>query len=430
MTVFSTLLLFITFSLLLALSAALMVVFPWLRANKQVAIPVDNRLIDLNIDVYKSRLRELAIDSDSGTIDAAQYTTQKTELERQLLDAEQIAIPMQAPSSKGLFAIMISVPLLAMMAYVLISDRSDVFSLWRSQDNLNQVADELLTGQIEVLPEWAFEDGVGLFSTIQTNVHRNASDPFRWMVLSEIFLSFEEPESALEALSRAYRLSPDDKNIAAEYAQLSFLASGGSLDSEIRRVLEDILKVEPNNEAAQMLMARGEAQAGNYEQAQSWITKMRSTIQQNPKDASQQASHALTGLDELSADIARQQTQAAQGVDISVTVNSSLLPLITADDVLFVAIRAASGGPPFAAKRVPISNLQKGSIEVSLSDINAMMTDRTLQSARASAEPLVVSARISRSGNAVSESGDLSANPVLLPRDQQQINIEINQQVP
>lgn len=430
MTVFSTLLLFITFSLLLALLAALMVVLPWLRANKQVAVPVDNRLIDLNIDVYKSRLRELAVDRDSDTIDAAQYDVQKTELERQLLDAEQITTPMQVPSSKGLFAIMICVPLLAVMAYVLISDRSDVFSLWRSQDNLNQVADELLTGQIEVLPEWAFEDGAGLFSTIQTNVHRNASDPFRWMVLSEIFLSFEEPESALEALSRAYRLSPDDANIAAEYAQLSFLASGGSLDSEIRRVLEDILKADPDNEAAQMLMARGEAQAGNYEQAQSWITKMRSNIELHPKDASQQASHALTGLEELSADITRQKLQAAQGVDILVTVNSSLLPLITADDVLFVAISAANGGPPFAAKRVPISNLQQGNIEVSLSDIDAMMADRTLQSARASGEQLVVSARISRSGDAVSASGDLSANPVVLPREQQQVNIEINQQVP
>lgn len=426
MTVFSTLLLFIIFSLLLALFAALMVVLPWLRANKKASPPVDNRLINLNIDVYKSRLRELGADKAIGTINEAQYATQRTELERQLLDAEQIATPMQAPSIKGLFAIMVCVPLLAIMAYVLISDRSDVFSLWRAQDNLNPVADELLTGKIDVLPEWAFEDGAGLFSTIQTNVHRNASDPFRWMVLSEIFLSFEEPESALEALSRAYRLSPDDKNIAAEYAQLSFLASGGSLDIETRRVVEDILKADPDNEAAQMLMARGEARAGNYEQAQGWITKMRSNIEQNPKEDT----HALMGLNELTADITRQQTQAAQGVDISVTINTSLLPLVMADDVLFVAIRAAAGGPPYAAKRVPISSLQQGNIKVSLSDIDAMMADRTLQPARASNEQLVVTARISHSGNATSESGDLSSNPVVLRSDQQQVNIEINQQVP
>ncbi|MCG3872063.1 c-type cytochrome biogenesis protein CcmI [Psychrobacter sp. Ps7] len=426
MTVFSTLVIFIVLSLLVALLAALMVVVPWLRSSKEVSEPVDNRLIDLNIDVYKSRLRELAADEEAGTVDDVQYITQKTELERQLLDAEQTAMPMKLPSLKGQLALIVSVPVLAICAYVLFSDRSDVFDLWRAQDKVGDVSEELLSGKIDVLPEWAFEDGAGLFTTIQTNVHRNADDSYRWMVLSEIFLSFEEPESALEALSRAYWLSPDDKNIAAEYAQLNFLANGGSLDIETRRVLEDILKGDPENEAAQMLMARGEAKAGNYEQAQGWIAKMRQRMEQNPSDDM----HALTGLDELTANIIRQQAQAAEGVDVSVTVNAKLLPLITADDVLFVAIRAAAGGPPYAAKRIPISNLKQGNISLSLSNLDAMMADRTLQPARASGEQLVVTARISHSGNAISASGDLSSNPVLLKSDQQQVNIEINQQVP
>ena len=175
-----------------------------------------------------------------------------------------------------------------------------------------------------------------------------------------------------------------------------------------------------------MLMARGEAKAGNYEQAQGWIAKMRQRMQQNPSADR----HALTGLDELTADIVRQQMQAAEGVDVSVTVNAKLLPLITADDVLFIAIRAAAGGPPYEAKRIPISSLKQGNISLSLSNLDAMMADRTLQPARASGEQLVVTARISHSGNAISASGDLSSNPVVLKSDQQQVNIEINQQVP
>ncbi|WP_201529196.1 c-type cytochrome biogenesis protein CcmI [Psychrobacter frigidicola] len=427
MNVFSTLGLFITLSLIIALLAALIVLFPWLRSKKQLPA-TDNRLIDLNIDVYHSRLRELDADKQAGDLDDVQYRAQKTELERQLLDAEQQATPMPPASLKNQLILLVCVPVISIMAYALISDRTSVFSLWQSQDTVGQVADDLLAGKIDVLPEWAFEDGAGLFSVIQTNVHRNSDDPMRWMILSEIFLSFEEPESALEALSRAYRLSPDDENIASEYAQLNFLATGGSLDLEGRRVLADILKANPNNEPAQMLMARGEAQAGNYEEAQDWIAKIRSNIKQQPVDKDN--AHALTGLDELAADIARQKAQAAEGVDISVTVNPSVLPLVTADDVLFVAIRAAAGGPPYAAKRIPISNLRQGNISLSLSNIDAMMADKTLQSARASGEQLVVTARISHSGTALSESGDLSSNPIVLNNDQQQVNIEINQQVP
>ena len=190
MTVFSTLVIFIIFSLLVALLAALIVIVPWLRSSREAPDPVDNRLIDLNIDVYKSRLRELAADKAIGTIDDVQYIDQKTELERQLLDAEQIATPMQLPSLKGQLALIVCVPVLAICAYVLFSDRSDVFDLWRAQDRVGEVSEELLSGKIEVLPEWAFEDGAGLFTTIQTNVHRNADDSYRWMVLSEIFLSF------------------------------------------------------------------------------------------------------------------------------------------------------------------------------------------------------------------------------------------------
>lgn len=427
MTMFSTFGLFIILSILLALIAAFIVIVPWLRSKKQAKVAVDNQLIDLNVDVYQSRLRELAADKEAGAFDKAQYQTQKTELERQLLAAEQLATPMKTPDIGSQLLVMIGVPIIAASAYLLISDRSSVYTLWQAQDRVGQVADDMLTGKIDAPPDWAVEDGgEGLISAMQTNVHHHANDPRRWMTLSDLFMFLGVPDSALEALSRAYRLSPENEDIATAYAQMSFLANGGSLDPSSRRVLEDILKSNPNDEAAQMLMAMGEAKAGNYQQAQSWVDKVRQNIKQQPGDHS----HTLSRLNELSADIESQQGQAAKGVDITVTINASLLPLVKANDVIFVAIRDAAGGPPYAAKRLPISNLQQGNIAVSLSSLDAMMPDRTLQSARASGETLVVTARVSHSGKALSESGDLTSNPIVLEHDQQQVNIEINQQVP
>ena len=107
-----------------------------------------------------------------------------------------------------------------------------------------------------------------------------------------------------------------------------------------------------------------------------------------------------------------------------------MLPLVKADDVLFVAIRDVNGGPPFAAKRLPISTIKQGEVNVSLSDLDAMMPTRTLKSARADKVQLAVIARISHSGNAVAESGDLSGNPVVISAEQNQVNVDINQQVP
>lgn len=422
MTVISTFSLFVGLSLIIAFLAAVMILIPWLRIKKDSAI--DNQLINLNIDVYQSRLHELAADKAAGTINTEQYQAQKTELERQLLDAEQPAAVMQQPSLASKLAIVIGGPVIAGLAYTFISDRTSVYELWQAQDSVGQVADDLLTGKINEPPEWALQDIAGLFSAMQTNVHHNAHDSDRWMRLSNIFLSFEATESALESLARAYRLSPNNEEIAMAYAQMNFFVAEGVLDDSNRRVLLDVLKANPQQEEAQMLMVMGEARVGNYQQAQDWIAKMRTVIEQKPGDQSAE----LADLDNLAANMQRQQAEAAQDVKVTVTINPSLLPLIQADDVLFVAIRAAAGGPPYAAKRIAISELQQGAIAVSLSDSDAMMPERTLRSARASGEQLVVSARVSHSGNAKSQSGDLSANPIVLTENQ--VNIEINQQVP
>ena len=426
MTLFSTVGLFIALSLLIALVLAVIAIIPWLRASRAPDKPVDNQLLDINVAVFRERLAELKTDKDSGTIDDSHYQNQKLELERQLLDAQRQVEPMVTPGIKSRLIVIVWVPVLAALAYLLIGNRTPVFELWAAEDKVGQVADDLLTGKIDQPPEWAIEDSRQLISAMQTNVHRHADDPNRWMRLSELFLSLEATESALEALSRAYRLSPDNVEIATTYAQISFFANQGQLDANSRRVLQDVLAKNPQHEGAQMLMAMGEARGNNFDQAQGWIKRLRDSIAAKPGDHSQ----ALASLDELSANVNVQKQQAAEGIDVRITINSSLLPLVKGDDVLFVAIRDVKGGPPFAAKRLPISIIQQGEASVSLSDLDAMMPERTLKSARAENTQLAVIARISHSGNAGAESGDLSANPVVISVGQNQVNIEINQQVP
>lgn len=426
MTLFSTVGLFITLSLLITLVLAVVAIMPWLRAARNSAKPIDNQLLDINVAVFRERLTELQEDKDSGTIDDEHYQNQKLELERQLLDAKREVAPMVAPNVKSRLIVMVWVPVLTAMAYLLVGDHSPVFKLWAAEDKVGQVADDLLTGKIDQPPAWAIEDGQQLISAMQTNVYRHADDPDRWMRLSELFLTLESTPSALEALSRAYRLSPDNEEIATTYAQISFFANEGQLDANSRRVLQDVLAKNPQHEGAQMLMAMGEARGSNFDQAQGWIKRLRASIAAKPGDHSP----ALASLDELSANIKVQKEQAAQGIEVTVTVNSSLLPLVKGDDVLFVAIRDVNGGPPFAAKRLPITVIQQGEASISLSDLDAMMPERTLASARAQKTQLAVVARISHSGNAIAESGDLSGNPVVISPEQNQVNVEINQQVP
>ncbi|WP_201582692.1 c-type cytochrome biogenesis protein CcmI [Psychrobacter jeotgali] len=427
MTIFSTFGLFVALSLFIALILAVIAIMPWLKSSKRNAQPVDDQLLDINVAVFRERLAELQIDKDQGTIDDAHYQNQKLELERQLLDVQRQVATMTPPDTKSRLMVMVWVPLLAGLAYILIGDRTPTFDFWAAEDKVGQVADDLLTGKIDQPPAWAIEDeGRELITQMQANVHHHAHDADRWMRLSELFLSLEANEAALEALSRAYRLSPDNEEIATTYAQISFFANQGQLDASSRRVLKEVLAKNPEHEGAQMLMAMGEARASNFDEAQSWIKRLRDSIAAKPGDHTQ----ALASLDELSANVVIQQQQASQGIEVNVTVNPSLLPLVKADDILFIAIRDVNGGAPYAAKRLPITVIQQGQASISLSDLDAMMPERTIASARSEKVQLAVVARISHSGTAGAESGDLSGNPVVIAADQNQVNVEINQQVP
>ena len=427
MTLFSTMGLFIALGLLITIVLAIVVAMPWLRSKRLQHNVVDNQLLDINVTVFRERLAELKVDKDTGTIDDDHYQNQKLELERQLLDAQRQVAPMIVPGFKSRLLLIVWVPVLTLMAYLLIGDRTPVFNFWSAQDRVGQVADDLLTGKIDQPPAWAIsDDGRELITTMQSNVHQHADDPNRWMRLSELFLSLEATDSAIESLSRAYRLSPDNEEIATTYAQISFFANKGQLDANSRRVLQDVLANNPQHEGAQMLMAMGEARSSNYEQAQGWIKRLRANVAAKPGDHTR----ALASLDELSANVEAQEQQAAAGIEVTVSINANLLPLVKADDVLFVAIRDVNGGPPFAAKRLPISVIKQGEASISLSDLDAMMPERTIASARADKIQLAVVARISHSGNAIAESGDLSGNPVVIGNEQNQVNVEINQQVP
>lgn len=416
-----SLLLFFTLCALLCVLVALVVVFPWLKGRKTN----DNRLMSINIEVFHSRIAELDEDKASGVIDEAYYRIQSNELKRQLLAAQSESHSYPAVGVKSRLIVIIWILLLAALAYFTTADRTPVYRLWAAQDSVGKVADDLLTGKIDIPPKWATKDSAGLISAMQTNVHAHAFDANRWMRLSELFTALDAKPQSLQALARAYRLQPENTEIAMTYVQSSFFANNGTLDTTARNVLLGILQKNPDHEGAQMLMAMGETRAGNFTNAKAWVYKLRSKIAASSGDRSE----ALARLDELLTSINSQESKAAQGVNIDITISKQMLSQIKQTDVLFVSISSTKGGAPYAVKRLPISSIKDGSLTVSLSDLDAMMPNRTLSLGRSSDE-LVVNARISHLGGAVAQSGDLSASPTVLGKTQNLVSLTISQVVP
>lgn len=417
-----TLLLFLSVCVLICIVLAMVVVYPWLKGYQAR----DNRLMAINVAVFHDRLAELDEDKQAGLIDELTYTTQQTELKRQLISAQTATDAHQAVGVKSRLIVIVWILLLASLAYLTISDRTSVFKLWLAQDTVGQVADDLLTGKIDTPPKWATTDSSALISAMQTNVHHHAYDPQRWLRLSELFMALDAKPQALEALSRAYRLDSANEEIALTYAQTSFFINNGVLDNQAKNALLGILAVSPDHEGVQMMMAMAEMKAGNFNNAKAWVERLRSSIAKKSGDRSE----ALASLDELTTKINEQEAKAQAGVHITVSVSDPLLPQIGDTDVVFISITGKDGKAPYAVKRLPVSEIKNGTLTVSLSDLDAMMPSRTLSLGRSENDTLMVNARISRTGNAISESGDLSASPFVLSKTSNQAQLTISQIVP
>lgn len=428
-----TFILFIGLAIALTLTLSVIILLPWFQPIRPQNVPshrADNQLLTLNISVFKQRLAELEEDYAQQQIDKPTYDSQKLALERQLLDiSNDHDTSSFVPNWKSRLIFLIWIPCLTGMAYLIIGNRTPVYKLWQAQDTVGQVADDLLTGKIDTPPDWATKDTSALISAMQTNVHHHATDALRWFRLSEIFAALQAPEQTIEALSRAHRLSPDDEKIAITYAQTRFFTQGGSMDSETRQVVEHILNKNPKHQGAQMLMAMGEMRAGNYAGARHWVSQLKRDIQARDGDHSQ----ALQSLSELEQTIDMRERQAQNAIDIKVAITQEILGRVKKGDTLFVTVRPLAGGAPVAAKKLTADTLTNAGLSLKVSDNDSIMPTMTLSQAMASGQSLVVTARISTSGDAIPKSGDLTSNPVplnMVASQRQTTNVLIDKTVP
>lgn len=414
--------LFLSLCAALAFFLAWVVVRPWAKAHA----PKAHGLMGINIQTFYDRLSELEADKACGTIDVGTYEAQVVDLKRQLLAAQQEGQSVPPASLKSRLIVLLWVPILALMAYLLIGNRTPVFELWHAKDTLGQVADDLLTAKIDAPPDWATKDSAALISAMQVNVHDHANDPKRWLRLSELFLSLKADKEALEALARAYRLAPNNEQIAATYTQIAFFANQGTLDDTVKSVLHNLLLQNPKHEGAMMILAMGETRGGNFEAAKAWVDRLRSGIAAKSGDHSA----ALQSLDKMATTIEQQSKAAQEGIALTVNLSDDLKEKIGSDDVLFVSIASPDGGPPYAVQRLSASSVARQALTVTLSDANAMLPKRTLSSAKKQGVALVANARISKSGNAITQSGDWIANPVPVLADSKTLALTIAQMVP
>ncbi len=233
-------------------------------------------------------------------------------------------------------------------------------------------------------------------------------DPVGWLMLGRAYKALERYPEAVQALVEAVRRSPEEPEILAEYAEALALQRGGNLDGQPMRLLERALKIDPNHPKALTLAGAGAFASKDYQHAIVYWERLLaqvpvdSELAQALKTGLGQARQALGGkAPALAAAPKPAPAAGAETIVGEVRLDSALAARVAPQDTVFVVARAVEGPRmPLAVVRSQVKDLP---LRFALNDSQAMAPQMKLSGF----PKVIVTARISKSGNAMPQSGDL-----------------------
>jgi cytochrome c-type biogenesis protein CcmH len=270
---------------------------------------------------------------------------------------------------------------------------------------------------------------------------QDPDDAQGWALLGRAYEAMERFAEARDALAHAHSLVPDDAEVTVAYAEaLALSTESHRVEGEPRVLIEGVLKKAPDNQRGLWLLGISDYQQGKYDAAiASWkhlidVLPTASDIVPSVREQIAQAEAARDGREPAAPGAKPAQQTAATTtatsdsgphLQVEVALDAKLADKLAPSDVLFVYAKAASGpAMPLAVQRMPASKLPAS---VTLTDNMGMLPNMKLSQF----PQVIVGARVSKTGNALAQSGDLQTVSKPLPvSTKSPVKLTIDQIVP
>ncbi len=378
------------------------------------------------------QLRELRAQHAAGSLTDEQFNTRRTQLERQILDhldqTHEEHSPAGAASSPRR---RLGVQTWALLGVFMLVVAFGGYSLTGSPDKINPLPGEYsggaapAAGQEPPPHEMGSEQMAALVERLAERMKANPQDAEGWVMLGRSYAAMGRAEDALMALDKAVKLQPEEATILADYADALAVRNGRTLDGEPMQFIERALKADPNHVKALVLAGTAHFNRGDYAGAvRYWDRVAQVGSPDHPlvpvaadgaaearargklpaaSAAAAPAASALAAVTSASA-----AAPGAGSVSGTVTIAPDLLAKVSPEDAVFIVARAVEGS------RMPLALLRKQVKDLpatfTLDDSMAMSPAAKLSGA----PKIVVGARVSKTGQAMPQPGDLegTSDPV------------------
>lgn len=287
-----------------------------------------------------------------------------------------------------------------------------------------------------------------LVAKLAERMQGRPDDAEGWLMLARSQMMLGRLPEALAAFERLIQLRPDDANTLVDYADALAVKNGRSLEGEPLRLIERALKLEPDHLKALALAGsaafnrQDDIKAVLYWERAVSIGPAEHEMVQMARDGAAAARErskipvavaaaataakpapAAAAVGTAAAPVAA-AASAASAVSGTVRLSAVLKAQASPDDVVFIFARPADGS------RMPLAILRK-----QVKDLPAAFTlDDSLAMSPAArlslAQQVIVGARISKSGQAMPQSGDLQGLSAPVKVGTTGLVVEISTQLP
>lgn len=396
-----------------------------------------------NVLIYRDQLAELDADMKNNSISREQHDAGRREIERRVLEDTLASLNEAPPESGGRgkwlpIALSVIIPLAAVGLYLKLGTPQVVAPQMAASDGgaaqagASQGGDSPHGTSFDKIREMA--------AKLAERLKQQPNDGEGWAMLARSYRVLGQFKEASEAYQHAIKLVPGDAQLLADYADALAMSQGQTLEGEPMRLIEQALKLDPNNLKALALAGTAAFDGKNYKLAIGYWQK---AVKLSPPDSeftqslqsSLQEAEALASGKPLPQNLpnimpaqpAQEAAAPASGnarLSGKVSLAPALAGKVSPGDTVFIFARAESG------PRMPLAIMTKKAselpVEFTLDDSSAMAPNFRLSNF----DKVVVMARISKSGNATAQSGDLEGSVGPIASTSSKINLKIDRVLP
>lgn len=414
---------------LLLIGAALAFILPPLLRREMRSDHVDRKAA--NIAIYHDQLAELKADLDSGELEQKLYEDARLEIEKRLSEDVPLetAPAVASQTGRGLgYALAGAIPLLAIGIYVALG----------SPD-----AAMMQPGQAPVA-EQGQHDAAPMIAALEARLQDNPNDIAGWHMLARSYGATGQFAEAARVFAKISELIPNESAVLADYADALAMAQNGNLQGKPLELINKALQMNPQDGKALNLAGSAAYQIQDFSRAAAYWRRLLQLIP--PDDAyagniraaiqdAERAGGLVPGLDNLSAAGAQNQNGAATSsaeapagaaaaIAGTVSVSGDLAGKIAPGDTVFIYAQMPQGSKmPIASLKIEARQLP---YRFTLDDSLAMTPNDKLSN---HAE-VMISARVSKSGQAITQSGDLLGRVSPVKLGQQGVEVIIDKVLP